>query len=252
MTASATFLSTRDLRKAFVMGRTRVHALAGVDIEVLENTFTVVMGPSGSGKSTLLYLLGGLDRPTGGSIQVKGYDLNALDENALAVYRRSTVGFVFQQFNLIASMTALENTAFPMRFAGINTASRSKRAKELLEMVGLETHIRHRPAEMSGGQQQRVAIARALVNDPSLILADEPTGNLDSAAGDAILGLLRRTCDEQGQTLVVVTHDAHAASYADRVIYLKDGRIVHELGPDENGGKRSTQTIRAVLTELEA
>ncbi len=207
------------------MGRTRVHALAGVDIEVLENTFTVVMGPSGSGKSTLLYLLGGLDRPTGGSIQVKGYDLNALDENALAVYRRSTVGFVFQQFNLIASMTALENTAFPMRFAGINTASRSKRAKELLEMVGLETHIRHRPAEMSGGQQQRVAIARALVNDPSLILADEPTGNLDTVTGYSIMQLLS-DLHRGGRTVVVVTHDPRMLRFATNTLYLLDGKCV--------------------------
>ncbi len=225
MTDTTSFISTRDLRKTFIMGRTRVHALAGVDLDIATNTFTVVMGPSGSGKSTLLYLLGGLDRPTGGAMKVNGYDLNTLDENDLAVYRRSTVGFVFQQFNLVSSMTALENTAFPMRFAGVASARRNQRAKELLETVGLETHIRHRPIEMSGGQQQRVAIARALVNDPSLILADEPTGNLDSSTGYSIMQVLS-DLHRNGRTVVVVTHDPRMLRFATNTLYLLDGKLV--------------------------
>lgn len=225
MTDSSAFIVTRNLRKTFVMGRTRVHALAGIDLEISEGTFTVIMGPSGSGKSTLLYLIGGLDRPTSGTLLVNGQDLNSLDENALAVYRRNTVGFVFQQFNLITSMTALENAAFPMRFAGIPGKERAQRARKLLELVGLETHLRHRPVEMSGGQQQRVAIARALINNPRLILADEPTGNLDTTTGFSIMQLLSNL-HRDGRTVVVVTHDPRMLRFATHVLYLLDGRLV--------------------------
>ncbi|HMN61860.1 MAG TPA: ABC transporter ATP-binding protein [Anaerolinea sp.] len=222
---SSAFITTRDLRKTFAMGRMRVHALAGVDIDIPEKSFTVIMGPSGSGKSTLLYLFGGLDRPTSGVLTVNGFDLNGLDENALAVYRRNTVGFVFQQFNLVSSMTALENVAFPLRFAGIPGAARTKRAKELLEQVGLDTHMRHRPVEMSGGQQQRVAIARALVNNPALILADEPTGNLDTSTGYGIMQQLSEL-HQGGRTVVVVTHDPRMLRFASHTLYLLDGRLV--------------------------
>jgi|UniRef100_A0A7C4KIL0 putative ABC transport system ATP-binding protein len=225
MPDSSAFIVTRNLRKTFVMGRTRVHALAGVDLEISEGTFTVIMGPSGSGKSTLLYLIGGLDRPTSGTLLVNGLDLNTLDENALAIYRRNTVGFVFQQFNLITSMTALENAAFPMRFAGIPGKERAQRARKLLELVGLETHLRHRPVEMSGGQQQRVAIARALINNPRLILADEPTGNLDTTTGFSIMQLLSNL-HRDGRTVVVVTHDPRMLRFATHVLYLLDGRLV--------------------------
>lgn len=207
------------------MGRVRVHALAGVDMDIPSGSFTVVMGPSGSGKSTLLYLLGGLERPTSGQILVDGRDLSAMDENALALYRRSTVGFVFQQFNLVPSMTALENVAFPMRFSGIRTGERLKRAKDLLTQVGLATHVKHRPTEMSGGQQQRVAIARALVHNPRLILADEPTGNLDSVTGYSIMQLLSEL-HQQGRTVMVVTHDPRMLRFATHTIYLLDGRVV--------------------------
>ncbi|GAP08178.1 MAG TPA: ABC transporter ATP-binding protein [Anaerolinea thermolimosa] len=225
MAEPSAFIVTRNLRKTFVMGRTRVHALAGIDLDIPEGTFTVIMGPSGSGKSTLLYLIGGLDRPTSGTLLVNGQDLNMLDENALAVYRRNTVGFVFQQFNLITSMTALENAAFPMRFAGIPGKERAQRARKLLELVGLETHLRHRPVEMSGGQQQRVAIARALINNPRLILADEPTGNLDTTTGFGIMQLLSNL-HRDGRTVVVVTHDPRMLRFATHVLYLLDGRLV--------------------------
>jgi putative ABC transport system ATP-binding protein len=219
------FILTQQLRKTFIMGRTRVYALAGVDVSIPEKSFTVIMGPSGSGKSTLLYLLGGLDRPTSGSIAVNGQDLNALDENALAVYRRNSVGFVFQQFNLVASMTALENVAFPLRFAGIAGGTRTRRAKEILEQVGLDKHMRHRPMEMSGGQQQRVAIARALINNPGLILADEPTGNLDTTTGYSIMQQLSEL-HVGGRAVVVVTHDPRMLRFATHVLYLLDGKLV--------------------------
>jgi putative ABC transport system ATP-binding protein len=222
---STAFITTRQLNKTFVMGRMRVHALAGVDIDIPEKSLTVVMGPSGSGKSTLLYLLGGLDRPTSGVLTVNGYDLNALDENALAIYRRNTVGFVFQQFNLVSSMTAIENVAFPLRFAGVAGGVRVRRAKELLEQVGLDTHMRHRPVEMSGGQQQRVAIARALVNNPALILADEPTGNLDTSTGYGIMQQLSEL-HKAGRTVVVVTHDPRMLRFASHALYLLDGKLV--------------------------
>jgi putative ABC transport system ATP-binding protein len=187
--------------------------------------FWAVMGPSGSGKSTLLYLIGGLDRPTSGRIVVDGQEVEALDENALATYRRQTVGFVFQSFNLIPSLTALENVAFPMRFAGVPRRKRRDRARELLARVGLETRTEHRPTELSGGQQQRVAIARALVNDPHLILADEPTGNLDSASGKSIMELLAEL-NQDNHTILVVTHDPRITEFATHTAQMLDGRIV--------------------------
>jgi putative ABC transport system ATP-binding protein len=220
-----TFISIRQLKKTFVMGRARVHALAGVDVDIPAGSFTVVMGPSGSGKSTLLYLLGGLDRPTSGQILVDGKDLNALDENTLAIFRRATLGFIFQSFNLVTSMTALENVAFPMRFSGIAGKERARRAREALIQVGLEKHMRHRPTEMSGGQQQRVAVARALVNNPRLILADEPTGNLDTSTGYAIMQLLS-DLHRTGRSVMVVTHDPRMLRFATRAIYLLDGKVV--------------------------
>ncbi|NLH00083.1 MAG: ABC transporter ATP-binding protein [Chloroflexi bacterium] len=214
-----------QLRKTYQMGRQKVHALAGVDLEISPGSFTVVMGPSGSGKSTLLYLLGGLDRPTSGKIFIGDQDLNAMDENALAIFRRRTMGFVFQQFNLISSMTAIENVAFPLRFSGISGRERQKRAASLLQQVGLEKLLRNRPTEMSGGQQQRVAIARALINNPPIILADEPTGNLDTATGHSVMQLLS-DLHKSGRTVVVVTHDSRMAHFATNVIYILDGRLV--------------------------
>lgn len=220
-------ISIHDLRKTYQMGRAVVHALDNVDLEVAPSTFTTVMGPSGSGKSTLLYLIGGLDRPTKGNILVNQQSVETLDENALARYRRRTIGFIFQSFNLIPTLTALENVAFPMRFAQIPRRERHIRAYELLQKVGLGERIHHKPTELSGGQQQRVAIARALVNNPQLILADEPTGNLDTQSGNSIMQLLA-DLHGQGRTVLVVTHDPRMTTYATHTVYMLDGRIVTE------------------------
>ncbi len=219
------FIQAASLTRTFQMGHTRVHALTGVDLTVEGGAFLAVMGPSGSGKSTLLYLLGGLDRPTTGSVVVGGQSLTSLDENALAVYRRRTVGFIFQSFNLIPSLSALENVAFPMRFARVSRRQRLARAQELMHRVGLADRMYHKPTELSGGQQQRVAIARSLVNEPGLILADEPTGNLDSSSGHSIMQLLAEL-HEGGRTIVVVTHDPRMANYATDTVHMLDGRCV--------------------------
>lgn len=223
------FISITGLRKTYKMGSVLVHALDGVDLEIAPNSFCVIMGPSGSGKSTLLHLIGGLDRPTEGTIHVNGQEIDALDENELAVFRRRTVGFIFQSFNLIPSMTALENVSFPMRFARTPRKVRRERALGALQLVGLEDRAAHRPAELSGGQQQRVAIARALVNDPQLILADEPTGNLDTASGASIMELLS-DLHRGGRTVIVVTHDPRMSQAASRILYLLDGRLVQDGG----------------------
>jgi putative ABC transport system ATP-binding protein len=221
------FIRVRGLTKHYQMGGTIVRALDGLDLDVDAHTFTVVMGPSGSGKSTLLYLLGGLDRATSGEISVDGARLDEMDENALALFRRRTMGFVFQSFNLIPSMTALENVAFPMQFAGVTSAQRKQQARNLLGQVGLDNRAEHRPTELSGGQQQRVAIARALVNNPSLILADEPTGNLDTSSGAAVMQLLS-DLHNAGRTVLVVTHDPRMTRFATHKIFLLDGREVSE------------------------
>lgn len=222
-----TFVKISQIYKEFTMGQTIVRALAGVDLELERNSFTVLMGPSGSGKSTLLYLLGGLDRSTRGHIEVNGQVLDELDENNLAVYRRQTVGFIFQSFNLISNMTAMQNVSFPMRFNRTTNHFRKQRSIEVLKQVGLEDRIFHRPTELSGGQQQRVAIARALINDPLLILADEPTGNLDSASGVNIMQLLSEL-HRSGRSILVVTHDNRMKQFATHCRYLLDGKIVSE------------------------
>jgi len=221
------FVNISQIYKDFNMGQTIVRALSGVDLVLEPNSFTVLMGPSGSGKSTLLYLLGGLDRATKGNIQVNGLYLGELDENALAIYRRKTVGFIFQSFNLIPSMTALQNVAFPMRFFHSTKRQRTERSIEVLKQVGLEDRMTHRPTELSGGQQQRVAIARALVNEPQLILADEPTGNLDTNSGASIMQLLSEL-HQTGHSVLVVTHDARMKQFATHQYYLLDGKIVTE------------------------
>jgi putative ABC transport system ATP-binding protein len=223
----STFIRISDLKKHFQMGGTTVRALDGVSLEIPRNSLTVVMGPSGSGKSTLLYLLGGLDRPTEGRIEVGGQQLDQMDENQLALFRRQTVGFIFQSFNLVQSMTAEENVGFPMQFSGVQPKERSSRSRQLLERVGLQDRSQHRPTELSGGQQQRVAIARALVNDPALVLADEPTGNLDTASGAAIM-LLLSELHRSGRTVLVVTHDQRMVRFATHKVFLLDGRIVSE------------------------
>jgi len=221
------FIQTQQLLKYFTIGDQEVRAVDGVDIGVPRGAFSIIMGPSGSGKSTLLYLIGGLDRPTGGQIIVDGTPLADMDENALAIYRRNQVGFIFQSFNLVSSMTALDNVLFPLRFAGVADRERKERAMQLLKLVGLENRAQHRPTELSGGQQQRVAIARALVNNPALIVADEPTGNLDSRSGFQLMELLGEL-HASGRTILMVTHDPRMQKFATHLIYLMDGREVTE------------------------
>jgi putative ABC transport system ATP-binding protein len=222
-------LETSQVSKQYKMGEVTVDALAGVDFTVVEGEFVAIMGPSGSGKSTLLHLLGGLDGPTDGEVTLAGKHLAKLNDKEVTLIRRRNVGFVFQFFNLLPTLTAEENIALPLLIDGQNIKKHQEEIDRLLELVGLSDRRHHKPDQLSGGQQQRVAIARAFVTDPAIVLADEPTGNLDSKTGEEILELLRRSCDEMGQTIVVVTHDAKAASFADRVVFLMDGRIADHL-----------------------
>ena len=221
-------VSGRDVVKRFGMGDTAVEALRGVSIEFAEQSFSAIMGASGSGKSTLMHILAGLDAPTAGEVEIAGQRLDGLSDRDLTLLRRDNVGFVFQSFNLLPVLTAEENITLPLTVAG----ERPQRAwvNELLDAVELTDRRKHRPAELSGGQQQRVAIARALVSRPAVVFADEPTGNLDRAASEETLDLLRRSVDDLGRTVIMVTHDAVAASRADRVTFLEDGRIVRDLG----------------------
>jgi putative ABC transport system ATP-binding protein len=219
----------KGLRKQYTLGEHVVDALAGVDFVVEKGEFVALMGPSGSGKSTLLHLLGGLDKPTDGEVTLAGQRLNLLNDNQVTLVRRRNVGFVFQFFNLLPILTAEENVALPLIIDGQDFRLLQARIDRLLELVGLTERRHHRPDQLSGGEQQRVSIARALVTEPAVVLADEPTGNLDSRTGAVIMALLRRSCDELGQTIVVVTHDPRAATYADRVIFLKDGHVVDSI-----------------------
>jgi putative ABC transport system ATP-binding protein len=220
-------VQTFELRKTYGRGDNEVHALDGVTVAFQAGAFTAVMGPSGSGKSTLMHVAAGLDKATSGSVYVGGTDISRLSERALTRLRRDRIGFVFQQFNLLPTLSAAENITLPMDIAG----RRPDRSwlEYVIDVVGLRPRLRHRPAELSGGQQQRVAVARALASRPDVVFADEPTGNLDSRSGADVLTFLRRSVDEMGQTLVMVTHDATAASYADRVIFLADGRVVGDM-----------------------
>jgi putative ABC transport system ATP-binding protein len=217
-------IALEDIRKIYRMGVMEVNALAGLTLCVQRGEVLAIMGPSGSGKSTLMNIIGCLDRPTSGSYQLDGKTVSQLSDDDLAEIRNRKVGFVFQSFNLLNRLTATANVDLPLRYAGMRKGRR-ERAAEVLRMVGLGDRLDHRPMELSGGQQQRVAIARALVNNPAIILADEPTGNLDSHSGAEILDLLLKLNREQGTTLVIVTHDSNVASHASRVIHLKDGCI---------------------------
>ncbi|GAB4535596.1 MAG: ABC transporter ATP-binding protein [Anaerolineae bacterium] len=222
-------LETSRLSKQYQMGEVTVDALAEVNFTVEKGEFVAIMGPSGSGKSTLLHLLGGLDGPSDGEVRLAGRPLSQLNDREVTMIRRRNVGFIFQFFNLLPTLTAEENIALPLLIDGQNIKKHQARIDRVLEMVGLSDRRHHKPDQLSGGQQQRVAIARAFVTEPAIVLADEPTGNLDSKTGEEILTLLRRSCDELGQTVVMVTHDAKAASFADRVVFLMDGRIVDHL-----------------------
>jgi len=220
-----TILQAAGLRKQYRLGDHIVDALAGVDFAVQKGEFIAIMGPSGSGKSTLLHLLGGLDRPSDGEITLAGLSLSLLDDDRATLVRRRNVGFIFQFFNLLPTLNAEENITLPLIIDGQNPKAHQGRVDALLEMVGLTNRRRHKPDQLSGGEQQRVAIARALVTEPAIILADEPTGNLDSKTGTAIMDLLRRSRDELNQTIIVITHDPRAAAHADRVVFLRDGLI---------------------------
>ena len=219
-------IRVRDLYKVYRMGDTKVYALNGVDLDIRRGEFCAITGPSGSGKSTLLNMLAGLEHPSKGEIVIAGKHIEKLNEKQLVTFRRERVGFIFQSYNLIATMVAVENVALPLSFRGMGKAKRAKRAKEYLKLVGLERFMTHMPNQMSGGQQQRVGIARALAVDPQIIFADEPTGNLDSKTTMEVLKLMQTIVRERNQTLVMVTHDNNLATYADRIIKIIDGKIV--------------------------
>jgi putative ABC transport system ATP-binding protein len=223
--ANGLIVEATGLERLYTTGETQVAALAGLSLDVRRGEFVAVMGPSGSGKSTLLNILAGLERPSGGRVVVDGVDLGSLDEEGLARYRRANVGMVFQAFNLLPRYRVIDNVAFPLLFAGVPVADRQRRAAAVLDRLGLSPRAGHRPSQLSGGEMQRTAIARALITDPALLLADEPTGNLDSANGAALLMLLDEL-HARGQTIVLVTHDAAIAARAQRIIQMRDGRIV--------------------------
>jgi putative ABC transport system ATP-binding protein len=220
-----TVVRTVNLTRRYEMGDAFVDALRGVDLSIARGEFVALVGPSGSGKSTVLNLVGGLDRPTSGQVWINGTELSASDERTLTRHRRQHVGFVFQSFNLLPRLTAEENVALPLMFSDVSEKERRARAPPLQERVGLAQRLEHRPTQLSGGEQQRVAIARALVGEPALLLADEPTGNLDTTTGAEIMALLKELNQEHGLTLLVVTHDAEVAAFADRVVKLRDGRV---------------------------
>jgi putative ABC transport system ATP-binding protein len=240
--APESVVTARDLVRRYGDGETAVHALRGVSLDIARGRLTAVMGPSGSGKSTLMHILAGLDKPTEGEVSIAGVDITGLDDTALTTLRRDHIGFIFQFFNLLPMLTAAENIALPLKLAGQKPDR--EWIERLVATVGLQDRLSHRPAELSGGQQQRVAVARALASRPSVMFADEPTGNLDSTTSGEILALLRDSVDKLGQTTVMVTHDAHAAAIADRVLFLADGDIVRDLG------RSSAHEILATLEQV--
>ncbi len=222
----ADIVTAHDLHRRYGEGEAAVDALDGVSVSFEEGRFSAIMGPSGSGKSTLMHILAGLDRPTSGTVELAGTEITSLDDGDLTKLRRDKLGFIFQFFNLIPVLTAEENIVLPLSIAG--RKPEAEWLQRLIDTIGLADRTKHRPSELSGGQQQRVAVARALVSKPAVVFADEPTGNLDSRASEEVLRLLRQSVDEFGQTVVMVTHDPEAASYADRLVVLRDGRLVHD------------------------
>src|SRR4051794_27621498 len=241
---TAAVVTARGLTRAYGEGPTAVHALRGVDLDVQAGRMTAVMGPSGSGKSTLMHLLAGLDTPDGGEVEIGGTKVTGLDDAGLTKLRREHIGFVFQFFNLLPMLTAKENILLPLEIAGRSPANGW--FDELIGKIGLGDRLGHRPSEMSGGQQQRVAVARALVGRPTVVFADEPTGNLDSTTSGEILALLRDAVDGFGQTTVMVTHDPHAAAIADRILFLADGRVVRDTEQTDAGSViRTMEEIRS-------
>jgi putative ABC transport system ATP-binding protein len=224
-------LDASEVKKSYSRGHQTVEALKGVSLSLERGTFTSIMGPSGSGKSTLLHIVGGLDRPTTGTVKIDGQRIEAFSDDELSSFRRRRLGFIFQFFNLLPTLTAIENVALPLLLDGQSMTRIAPKARELLEMMNLGGRIDHRPDQLSGGEMQRVAIARALIADPLLILADEPTGNLDTKTGGTVLELLAKMAKERGHTILMVTHDPRAASYGDRLVTLRDGLIESDGAP---------------------
>lgn len=243
-------LETQSLSKQYNLGSHQVDALRGVNFVVEEGEFVAIMGPSGSGKSTLLHLIGGLDQPSNGEISLAGQPLARLKDRQITLLRRRNVGFVFQFFNLLPTLTAEENITLPLFIDGKKIKKNQPRLDQLLELVGLADRRHHKPEQLSGGEQQRVALARALITEPAIVLADEPTGNLDTKTGTLIMNLLRRSCDELEQTIVVVTHDPRAASFADRIVFLRDGVIAEQIIFTEN--EDSTARLKRVIEMMES
>ena len=240
--AAGAVVEAREITRVYGEGETAVHALNGCSVAVDRGALTAVMGPSGSGKSTMMHILAGLDRPTEGNVSIEGIDITTLNDNELTKLRREHIGFIFQFFNLLPMLTAEENIRLPLELAGGKIDK--EWVDEVIKRTGLDDRRTHRPSELSGGQQQRVAIARALVSQPTVVFADEPTGNLDSASSAEILELLRSSVDAYGQTTLMVTHDARAATIADRVLFLADGRIVRDLGRADE--EQILQTVKEV------
>ncbi len=246
--AADNVVRTKDVRKVYMMGKVKVEALRGVSLEIRAGEYISIMGPSGSGKSTFFNMIGGLDKPSSGQVFIEEVDVAQLDAYELAWLRCRKIGYIFQTFNIIPVMTALENVTLPMTFAGLTADESRDKGMALLKKVGLETRAKHKPFELSGGQQQRVAIARAMANDPAIILADEPTGNLDLATGKEIIELLREMNEDKGVTIITATHDMKMLAASDRVVWIRDGNIdriekredlkisVGTIGGDEQGG----------------
>ena len=226
MSRTGPVINVKDLYKIYRVGETKVRALNGVSFTINRGDFCSIVGTSGSGKSTLLNMLAGLEKPTKGEIIIAGEHMESKSENQLVAFRREHIGFIFQSFNLMGTMNAIENVALPLTFQGMDKKSRNRKAEEMLDLVGLKKHKKHRPNQMSGGQRQRVGVARALVVEPEIIFADEPTGNLDSNTSVEVMNLMKRVVREKNQTLVMVTHDNYLAGFADLVLRIKDGKII--------------------------
>ena len=226
MEDSKNVITVKDLYKIYRVGETKVRALNGVDFSIHRGEFCAIVGASGSGKSTLLNMLAGLEKPTKGEIVIAGEHMEKKSENELVRFRQAHIGFIFQSFNLMSTMNAVENVALPLTFQGMDRKRRQKKAELMLDMVGLKKYKKHRPTQMSGGQQQRVGVARALVVEPEIIFADEPTGNLDSATSREVMELMQKVVREKQQTLIMVTHDKELAAFADRIFHIKDGKII--------------------------
>jgi len=242
-------LETKELNKRYDLGKQVVKALEKVNFIVEQGEFVAIMGPSGSGKSTLLHLIGGLEQPSDGEITLNGQRLSLMKDKQITLLRRRNIGFVFQFFNLLPTLSAQENITLPLVIDGKNVRNYRNRLDTILELIGLTDRRDHKPEQLSGGEQQRVALARALITEPAIVLADEPTGNLDSKTGMVIMQLLRRSCDELGQTIVVVTHDPRAASTADRVVFLRDGLVADEIRFESSTD--TAQKLHVIIDKIE-